>query len=129
MFNFTSPFQYVSNLIGRKTAIKLPSNPVEKISKAIDSSVKEGTKKVGKIIEDSGKLIPSPTKWLKDMQRSWLIYVISMTIICLCILFLYCAWQGYCSRRRRTADKRLADQLAQITMIMTKNNSANVSKY
>jgi predicted permease len=80
-------------------------------------------KKVGEIVDDSGELIRTPVKWLKDMQKSWLIYVISMAIICLCILFFYCAYRGYFVHRRNT------NHLAAIAMIMPKNNNANVGKY
>lgn len=105
------------------------SNSLEKIPRIIDSSVDHGVKKVGKIIEDSNELIRTPAKWLKNMQTTWLIVVICLTIICLCVLIFYCICQGYCVCRRNN-DRQLNNRLAKITMIMAKKNiDTNLNKY
>jgi hypothetical protein len=127
--NISSQFRHIFEVIGQKLVkkqsfLQLNNSRVKEISNIIDTSIGKGTKKIDKIIEDGSEFLRSPINWLKEMQRTWLIYVICMAIICLCISFFYCAWQGYCSRRRGT-DNRLAD----ITMAISKNNNANVNKY
>jgi t-SNARE complex subunit (syntaxin) len=127
--NISSQFRNIFNLLVPKTVIQQSnSNSMEKITRVIDSSIHQGVEKVEKIIGDTSELIRSPAKWLTDMQRNWLIYIICMAIICLCILFFYCACQGYCSRKRST-NSRLTNRLAEITMIMAKNNNTNLDKY
>ena len=110
----------------KQNYLQLKSSRVKRMSNVIDTSIGKETRKIDKIIEDGSEFLRPSTDWLKEMQRIWLIYVICMAIICLCILFFYCAWQGYCSRRRGT-DNRLANRLADITMDIEKNNNANVN--
>jgi hypothetical protein len=88
----------------------------------------QGMKKVDKIIEDSGELINTPVKWMKDMQRTWFIYIICLAIIFLCLLFFYCVCKVH-FLRRCSGISRLSKRLTEITVIMAKNNNSNLSKY
>jgi len=127
--NISSQFRNFFNVFVPKTVNQQSiSNSIGKVTNVIDSSIRQGVGKVEKIIGDTGELIRSPAKWLTDLQRNLLISIICVAIICLCILFFYCAWQGYCSCRR-SSNSRLTNRLAKITMVMAKNNNTNLDKY
>jgi t-SNARE complex subunit (syntaxin) len=127
--NISLRFRNLFNSFVQKTVNQQSNrNPLEKMSQVIDSSIHEGGEKVNQIIRDTGELIRTPVKWLKDTQRICLTYIICLAIICLCVLFFYCACQGYFLRRRST-NSRLANRLAEITMTMAKNNNASGNKY
>jgi hypothetical protein len=131
--NISSPFRNLLTLFGEKkinlqSASQSINDHLAKISKVIDSSMDQGMKKVDKIIVDSGELINTPVKWMKDMQRTWFIYIICLAIVCLCLLFFYCVCKVYFSRRC-SGISRLSKRLTEITVIMAKNNNSNLSKY
>lgn len=58
-----------------------------------------GFKAATKLIEDGSEFVRTPFKWIKDIQANWHIYIVCATIICLCILCLYCAVRIYFVRK------------------------------
>lgn len=127
--NISSRFENFYKAVFQKTINQQSNNnPIERITQVIDSTVRQGVKKIEKIVEDSGELIRTPTKWLKNTQTTLLIFIICLAIICLCVLIFYCVCQGYCGRRRSN-NSRLVKRLEDITMTMAKNTNSNGNKY
>ena len=96
-FTISSRFQDIFNSFKNKTINQLSKiNPAEKINNVIEY----------------------PQRFLKEMQRTWLITIICITVICCCLVVLHFRFQGYCRRKRTRIHNR---DLFKLSTIMTQN--------
>lgn len=89
----------LSDLVKEKT---IGQATIDKVSKLAGSSL-DGVKT---IVNGRKDFMDNPTGWLQGMPRGQLISIVSLAIVLIFLVVLFCVCKGICRCRRRGTQRR-----------------------